>query len=217
VGSRAMFTAAVAMSLIAASVFSSPTEAFGAPGPSLQQAASDEFAAADGSPEQWHRLNPDRSNPAPEHERLRCHLRGEPEPADTGSQVAVAWVCRYDKLPEPELSLSWNRTRGSFLGLNVTATWVCPSWLPSNFCARVTRVLEGTFVYTPAAGEPFAVREDLVLVRSAPTDKLVVIWIDAGFACRWFPSFDAAVAANPFPLPFDGVHWPSNDCLFAPR
>jgi hypothetical protein len=35
----------------------------------------------------WHRLNPDQSNPAPEHERLQC------------IETSV-WVCRYDKVPE---------------------------------------------------------------------------------------------------------------------
>ena len=51
----------------------------------------------------WHRLNPDQSNPAPEHERLRCI-------------EAAVWVCRYDKVPEPALNFSWNRNTAQFVG-----------------------------------------------------------------------------------------------------
>jgi hypothetical protein len=29
-------------------------------------------------------------------------------------------------------------------------------------------------------------------------------------------TFDEALAANPMPLPFDGVDWPPIDCSFAP-
>ena len=34
----------------------------------------------------WHRLNPDQSNPAPEHERLRC-------------REAAVWVCHTTRCP----------------------------------------------------------------------------------------------------------------------
>ena len=71
-------------------------------------------AAASPPRSTWHRLNPDQSNPAPEHERLRC-------------KKAAVWVCR-----------------------------------------------------------------------------------------PWFSSFRGALRANPFPLPFNGVDWPSSDCMFAP-
>jgi hypothetical protein len=34
------------------------------------------------------------------------------------------------------------------------------------------------------------------------------------FVCPWFRSLDAAVAANPIPLPFDGT-FPQQDCIAA--
>ena len=43
--------------------------------------------------ETWHRLNPETADSAAEHEQLHC-LPGR------------QWVCRYDKLPEPELELT---------------------------------------------------------------------------------------------------------------
>ena len=66
----------------------------------------------------WHRLNPDQSNPAPEHERLRCI-------------EAAVWVCRYDKVPEPALNFSWNRTTAQFVGRDITDSWSCPEWFTS--------------------------------------------------------------------------------------
>lgn len=119
----------------------------------------------------WHRLNPDQSNPAPEHERLRC-------------REAAVWACHYDKVPEPRLNFSWDRTTAKFAGRDVTASWACPAWFTE--CAAVTRVVDGVVKIRPDA-----------------------------LACPWFSSFRRALAANPFPLPFDGVAWPDSDCIFA--
>lgn len=56
---------------------------------------------------EWHRLNPDQSNPASEHERLTC-LQGR------------GWSCHYDKVPEPSLNFHWDSTEGDFHGAVVT-------------------------------------------------------------------------------------------------
>ena len=60
---------------------------------------------------EWHRLNPDQSNPAPEHERLTC-LQGR------------GWSCHYDTVPEPRLT-------GQLMpySLMVLYSWVEPNWL----------------------------------------------------------------------------------------
>jgi hypothetical protein len=155
-------------------------------------------AATPASTTTWHRLNPDQSNPAPEHERLRCI-------------EAAVWVCRYDKVPEPDLNFSWNRTTAQFIGRDITATWDCPEWFTE--CAAVTRVVEGTAVYRGEVAHPFKVLVDLIFIDD---QVLYLSWVDFGFACPSYPSFEAALAANPFPLPFDGVTWPSPDCLSAP-
>ena len=58
---------------------------------------------------------------------------------------------------------------------------------------------------------------DLIFIDIFIDDEVLYLsWVDSGFACPWFPSFEAALAANPFPLPFNGVDWPSQDCIFAP-
>jgi hypothetical protein len=145
----------------------------------------------------WHRLNPDQNNPAPEHERLRCI-------------EAAVWVCRYDKVPEPALNFSWNRTTAQFIGRDITASWDCPEWFTE--CAAVTQVIEGTATYR-GAGHPFKVLIDLIFIDD---EVLYLSWVDFGFACPWYPTFEAALEANPFPLPFNGVDWPAQDCIFAP-
>jgi hypothetical protein len=154
---------------------------------------------------QWHRLNPDQRNPAPEHERLRCH-----------QSDGAAWTCFYDKLPEPELNFSWNTTRGTFRGVDVTATWTCPAWVPTDVCANVTSVVEGVFAVEPSVGPPFSLHQDLVVTGAGPTEMLFVYSIDSGLACPWFRTFAQALDANPFPLPFNRVDWPAGDCAVAP-
>jgi hypothetical protein len=47
-------------------------------------------------------------------------------------------------------------------------------------------------------------------------DMLNVYWVSFGFTCPWFSTFEAALSANPFPLPFNGVDWPNPDCTLAP-
>jgi len=158
-------------------------------------------AAASGGPlaGMWHRLNP-RQNLAPEHEALACHRQ-------SGSSD-LAWACRYFKIPEPNLNFAWNTTTGRFEGADVTASWTCPVWFPTTVCASVVQVVEGNFVFNGT----FSVLQDLVVTQIGAQQTLYVYWIDS-FACPWFTSFDEALAANPFPLPFDGVNGPGGDCL----
>jgi hypothetical protein len=120
-------------------------------------------------------------------------------------------VCRYDKVPEPALNFSWNRTTAQFVGRDITASWACPEWFTE--CAAVTRVIEGTATYRGAVGHPFKVLVDLIFIDD---EVLYLSWVDFGFACPWYPTFEAALEANPFPLPFNGVDWPEQDCIFAP-
>jgi hypothetical protein len=154
-------------------------------------------AAARPATSTWHRLNPDQSNPAPEHERLRC-------------REAAVWVCRYDKVPEPGLNFSWNRTTAHFVGRDITARWACPAWFTE--CAAVTRVVQGVSKIRPEGERPFRLRLDYVFLD----DKRLFLLVPDALACPWFGSFERALAANPFPLPFNGVDWPASDCLFAP-
>jgi len=152
----------------------------------------------------WNRLDMDRSNPAPEHERLSCS-RG------------LVWACHYDKVPEPALSFWWDSTSGDFTGADVTRTWQCPAWFPSSICGNVTRVVAGTMSITRADGVTFSGPFDLVLARSGTDAQVLhVYWPLFGFTCPWFRTFSEALAANPMTLPFDGVDWPPLDCALAP-
>ena len=155
-------------------------------------------AAAPQSTSTWHRLNPDQSNPAPEHERLRCI-------------EAAVWVCRYDKVAEPALNFSWNRITAQFIGRDITASWTCPDWFTE--CGSVTQVVEGTATYRGEVAHPFKVLIDLIFIDD---EAVYVAWVEFGFACPYYPSLAAALAANPFPVPFNGVDWPEQDCIFAP-
>ena len=167
--------------------------------------AADASAPPSGQPgqhTQWHRLNPDQSNPAPEHERLTC-LQGR------------GWSCHYDKVPEPSLNFHWDSTEGDFHGGDVTKSWTCPDSFPADICQSVTQVARGTTVFRDADGSTFAALQELIVTSGGGTQVLWVRWVRFGFACPWFPTFDQALAANPFPLPFNGVDWPEDDCIAA--
>lgn len=152
----------------------------------------------------WTRLDMDHSNPAPEQERLSCS-RG------------LQWTCHYDKVPEPALNFWWDTTSGDFVGTDVTRTWQCPAWFPSSVCTNVTRVVAGTMSITRADGISFSGPFDLVLARDGSNAQVLhVYWPIFGFTCPWYRTFSEALAANPMPLPFDGVNWPPLDCSFAP-
>jgi hypothetical protein len=142
----------------------------------------------------WHRLNPDQTNPAPQHERIRC-------------REGAVWVCRYDKVPEPGLNLAWDRTTGTFVGRDVTGRWVCPAWFTE--CAAVTRAVDGVVKIRPEGEQPFKIRVTYVFLE----ERVLYVLIPDAIACPWFSSFRRALAANPFPLPFNGVDWPRFDCI----
>lgn len=175
----------------------------GAAAPALASGPANALAGS------WDRLNPQQSqsNPVPEHERLTCARRAD---VDGG-----AWICRYFKIPAPQLNFGWNTTTGRFVGSDVTATWSCPAWFPATICAGVVQVVEGTFVFDLASGGQLTSFQDLVITQAAGTQRLYDYWVNQ-FACPWFRSFDQALAANPFPLPFNGVNGPVLDCIVPP-
>jgi len=176
--------------------------------------AAGAFAANQPSPlaGEWNRLSLDRSHPAPEHELFRC-VENNGVQSGTSSND---WFCHYWKEPERALNFYWDDTHGFFSGNDVTATWSCPAWFPTTVCMNVVQVVEGTTVYTrPGVPGNFPVREDYVVTQTGGSETMNAYWIDYGFECPWFRTFDEAVATNPLPLPFNGT-WASQDCVVAP-
>jgi hypothetical protein len=198
--SRKLFPGAVVAFLLLASFAAANT------GTAAAAVASSPTGALAGI---WNRLNPQQSqsNPAPENEQLACNRRAD---VDGG-----AWLCRYHKIPRPTLNFAWNNTTGRFAGSDVTATWACPAWFPTTICGNVVQVVEGPFVFDLASGGQFAVLQDLVVTQVGGEQRLFDYWVNM-FVCPWFRSFDEALAANPFPLPFNGVNGPAGDCIAAP-
>ena len=137
-------------------------------------------AASDSN--RWHRLNPDASNPAPEHERLTC-ARG-----------ASVLLCQYDKVRAE--GYHWDRTVGRFKGKNVTAGWSCPDWFPAEVCDNVHKVWSGHARYWPPSGKSFEVDQEMVVVDWGGQKVMFQYWVDQ-FACPWYRSFSEAKAANP--------------------
>jgi len=151
----------------------------------------------------WNRLSADRAQPAPEHELLRC--------AGRYRKAVIArdrWFCRYSKDPERSLNFSWDDTRGTFIGRDVTDGWSCPAWFASSICSNLVQVVEGRMRFTRSGASPAVIREDLVVTGGTT----YVYWIDYGLYCPWFRTWDEAVAANSLPLPFNGT-WPAQDCV----
>jgi len=130
----------------------------------------------------WHRLNPGGDQASSEHERLTCR------------EGATSWSCVYDKLADP--GFSWNATTGRFAGRDVTSSWTCPDWFPSEACTGVVQVLRGTAVFLPDGGRPFTVGQEYIVTNVGGDEVLFVHWIDR-FVCPWYRTFDEALAANP--------------------
>jgi len=149
----------------------------------------------------WDRLNPDQENPTPEHEVLRC---GGHE----------AWYCIYDKHPEPLLGFSQppDATFGQFRGEDITSEWTCPAWFGAR-CEATALVASGVMRYHYPDGSSLDVSQDLVLLEQGGEQVLYAYWVNYSFACPWYRSFDQALSANPFPLPFNGTDWPAMDCI----
>ena len=146
--------------------------------------------------ERWDRLNPATEDVAAEHERLQC-LPG------------VQWVCRYDKVREPELALHWDRTIGMFHGRNFAFTEAdCPEWFPSEICEGAVQVIVGSITYAQADGGAFKTGHALIFTDGVGVAPLHVYWFDAGFVCPWYTTFEDALAANPT--------MEASDCVFAP-
>jgi len=150
----------------------------------------------------WHRLNPNAPGFAPpSHERLAC-VNG-----------SVFWACRYDQPPEPSLNFFAEPVTGYFVGRDITSTWSCPAWFPSSICTNLSRVVGGTVRYFPANRPPVDVAEEFVFTGTGASRRLWVYWVNQ-FVSPWFPTFAQALAANPIPLPFNGVDWPAQDTVF---
>lgn len=146
--------------------------------------------------ETWHRLNPETEDSAAEHERLQC-LPG------------LQWVCRYDKLPEPELELNWDRTIGMFHGRDFAFTQDdCPPWFPTEICEAAERVIAGSITYVQDEGGAFRTGHALIFTDGVEVAPLYIYWFDLEFVCPWYESFEDAVAANPT--------FAEMDCIFAP-
>ena len=130
----------------------------------------------------WHRLNADKSNPAPEHERLTC-ARG-----------TDALLCQYDKVRAT--GYQWDRSVARFKGHDVTAGWSCPPAFGSDVCDNVDRVWSGQARYWPAQGGSFKVAQEMIIVNWGGQKVMFQYWVNQ-FACPWFRSFSEARAANP--------------------
>jgi len=137
----------------------------------------------------WHRLNPDASNPAPEHERLTC-ARG-----------ADLLICQYDKVKGD--GYHWDNTVARFKGHDVTASWSCPDNFPGQVCDNVHRVWSGRARYWPASGGSFEVDQQMVVVDWGGQRVMFQYWIGQ-FACPWYRTFGQAKDANPG-LSFDCI------------
>jgi hypothetical protein len=149
---------------------------------------------------EWHRLNSDHSHP-PEHERFQC-VEGS------------SWTCRYTKVPEPTLNFQWTNQQGTFIGsLTQPSQWTCPSWFPSSICTNVNRVAQGIRSFEPVSTA--IIRDELIVTKIGNKEQLYEYWVGQ-HVCPWYQTFDEALAANPFPLPFNGTNWPALDCVFAP-
>jgi hypothetical protein len=131
----------------------------------------------------WHRLNPfDTKTGEPEHERFTC--------VETDG-----WRCRYDKLPENALGLSWDSTKGSFEGADGGS---CPVHLLGDVCESVTLVVEGTTTFRPWTGPAFSEPQQLLFTSGeGGLAPLYVHWVDGDFACPWHATWEAALGADP--------------------
>src|SRR5437868_14256570 len=90
-------------------------------------------------------------------------------------------------------------------------------WFSASVCANVTTVVAGTISITRADGISFSGPFDLVLAHAGRAAQVPHgYWPVFGLTCPWYRTFSESLAANPMPLPFDGIDWPPLDCSFAP-
>lgn len=147
----------------------------------------------------WHRLNP---GSPPGHEVMRC----------TGYQQIF---CLYGLYPEPDLGFGnpADSNTGQFRGKNVTADWSCPPWFPAEACANKLFAASGTMIYTAPGGSQSIVRHVLLVSRIGGQNRLYDYLVNYSVVCPWFRSFETALSANPFPLPYNGQNGPAFDCV----
>jgi WD40 repeat protein len=155
--------------------------------------------------EVWHRLNPNQIDTTPEHEVLICEWKDDVN-------------CSYFKQAEPTLGFEDppDSTTGSFLGHDVTAAWACPVWFPSDICDNLKFVASGVMSLKLSDGGEFAGSQDVIIANHGGEQILYIYWTEQGFYCPWYEDFDMALAANPFPTPFNGLDGPLMDCNQAP-
>lgn len=172
----------------------------------LTAAGAPATAHGGSEPMTWHRVNFDQSNATPQHERFRCEERRR------------QWTCLYDVPPEPRLNFEGftGVPPDRFTGTDVTASWTCPTWFPAEVCQGVTRVVRGEILFVIDEETQFLIQEELVFTGTKKDRTMYITFVDFGFSCPWYPTFRKALAANPFPLPFNGTDWPADDCLAAP-
>jgi hypothetical protein len=77
----------------------------------------------------------------------------------------------------------------------------------------VTGVVGGKAAYVSATGSSPLVATQLVFSGAGTSRQLNYYRVNEGYVCPWYSSFAAALAANPFPLPFNGIDWPAQSCV----
>jgi len=150
----------------------------------------------------WDRLNVDPERSYAEHEVLNCEYDGE-------------WNCSYSKDPDELGFEDPDSTSGIFTGKDASEGWVCPEWFEDSICETVTYVAAGVMDISPSDEDSFTIDQELIVTEQKGIQHLYVYW-NGWFVCPWYRSFDQALEANPFPIPFNGVDGPVFDCIFAP-
>ena len=107
----------------------------------------------------------------------------------TCREDARSWTCRYTS------DIVTADTEGLFSGRNVTASWSCPGWFPSEICDSVTAVYGGAAVYTPNGGSSALVRQHYLVTDAGGQPVLQLYWDDR-FVCPWYRTYEEALAAD---------------------
>lgn len=66
-------------------------------------------------------------------------------------------------------------------------------------------VIRSVMDFALSDGSELILNQELIMTDLAGEKMLYVLWVDQQFACPWFKEFEDAIAANPFPLPFNEV------------
>jgi hypothetical protein len=157
----------------------------------------------------WHRLGVAPTTP----EHVVLHVR----------RLRDTWVARFDKRPEPTLGFETPPARdfGTFEGSEIGASdIICLGDFLFDCPGDVVVAVEGTGTFTsvdPPFEDALVVPIQLLVIDG---DRLWFTWLfpeinpeAPNVSCPWFRSFEEALAANPFPLPFNGTDFPPFDCI----